>query len=68
MFSLTSDFRAPNTLREMRENMYCAKISTFRYMEQHSRLCDVEKEQVRVRNSANPPTNGMILSYMFQVT
>ena len=35
-------------------------------MEQHSRLCDVEKEQVRVRFSANPPTNGMILSYMLQ--
>ena len=29
LFSLTSYFRASNTLREMRENMYSAKISTF---------------------------------------
>ena len=28
-FSLTSYFRAYKTMREMRENMYCAKISTF---------------------------------------
>ena len=32
IFSLTSYFRASNTLREMREmceNMYCVKIATF---------------------------------------
>ena len=28
-FSLTSYFRASKSLREMRENMYCAKMSTF---------------------------------------